>query len=46
MVKRDCGQLDQTGVQVGLEGAFLVEGSDSRLVYMPQMRQLPKQAVH
>lgn len=32
-VKRDCDQLDQMGVQVGLEGAFLVEGSDSRLVY-------------
>ena len=46
MVKRDYVQLDQMGVQVGLEGAFLVEGSDSRSVYMPQMRQLPKQAVH
>jgi hypothetical protein len=33
MVKRDYVQLDQMGVQVGLEGAFLVEGSDSRLVY-------------
>ena len=31
-VKRDCGQLEQMGVQVGLEGAFLVEDSDSRLV--------------
>ncbi len=46
MVKKDYDQLDQMGVQVGLEGAFLVEGSDSRLVYRPQMRQLPQQAVH
>ena len=34
MVKRDYDQLDQMGVQVGLEGAFLVEGLDSRLVYL------------
>ncbi len=45
-VKRDCGQLDQMGVQVGLEGAFLVEGSDFRSVYRPQMRQLPQLAAH
>ena len=46
MVKRDYDQLDQMGVQMGLEGAFLVEGFDSRLVYFQHSRQLLQQAVH
>ncbi len=45
-VKKDYDQLDQMGVQVGLEGVFLVEGSDSRSVYKPQVRQLLEQAIH
>ena len=35
MGRRDCGQQAQMGVQAGLEGAFLVEGSDFRCTPTP-----------